>query len=116
MIPSKIFHHAPPRRLTHALNNFGMAIQILDRGSNGIDISRLHNDPLDAVAYYVARFARGDYRQAASCSFVDRLGAAFQTRRKNVYRSLIEIILGIAYESEDSDVVAPKFFQVRFCF
>src|SRR5436190_20141647 len=112
MVPGEIFHRALPRRRTHARDNLRMTIQMLDRGGNCIDISRLNNDSFDAVADDVAGFTGRNHRQSTSSRFVNRFSAPFQSRWKNVNRSLTEIILEIALETEDANIFAPEFLQV----
>src|SRR5256885_9724594 len=116
MVPGKIFYHALSRRGSHASDNLRTSIQMLDRGGDRIDIARLNNDSFHAVAHDVAGFAGRDHRQAASGRFVNRLRAALQSRRKNVNRSLIEIILEVALEPEDPNIFAAELFQIWFGF
>src|SRR4030081_968114 len=111
MVPGKIFHHALSCRRAHPRDNLRMAIQMLDRGGDRIDISRLNDNSFDTIAHYVARFACRDHGQAARCRFVNRLGAAFQTRWEYINRSWIEIILEVAAKTENAHVVAAEFFQ-----
>src|SRR5260370_1466003 len=113
MVPGEIFHHALSRRRTHAGANDWMAIQMLDRRGDCIDISRLDDDSFDTIADDVARFARSDHGQAARCRFVNRFGASFQTRWENINRALIEVILEIALKTENANVLAAEFFQMR---
>src|SRR5207253_9136510 len=74
------------------------------------------DESFHSFANDVALFTVSNYRQTTSSRFVNRLGAAFQPRRKNVNRSLIEIILEIALEAENANILAPEFFQIRLRF
>ena len=67
--------------------------------------------PFDAVVHDVAGFARGDLRQPAGRRFVDDLRAPFALRRENVDRPLAQIILHVAREPDDLDIVPPIFFR-----
>src|SRR2546430_5080983 len=116
MVPGEIFDDALPRRAAHALNNFRMAIQMLDRRRDCIDIAGLDDNSFHAIADDIAGFARGDHWQARRGRFVNGFGAAFESRRKNVNRSLVQIIFQIGFETEDANVFAPKLFQMRFRF
>src|SRR5258708_7883945 len=108
MVPGEMFHYSLARRRTHALDDFRMTIQMLDRTRDCIDISRLNNDSFDTVTHHVAGFAGGDHRQTASGSFVNRFGAALQARRENVNRSLIEIILEVALKTENANILETE--------
>ncbi len=81
-----------------------------------IDISRLNDDSFQAVAHHVARFAGRDYRQAGRGSFVNRFGAALEPRWENVNGTLLEIILEVALKTENANILAPEFFQMRLRF
>src|SRR5260370_25574352 len=116
MLPREIFHHALSGSGAHARNNLRMARQMLNRRRDCIDIAGLDDDSFHAVAHNVAGFTGGNHRQTTSGRFVNRLGAAFQPRRKNVNGSLIEIILEIAFEAENANILAPEFFQIRLRF
>jgi len=93
MIPGEVFNYAAPRCAAHPLDDFGMPTQVLERGSDGINISRFHDDSLHTITYHIARLAGGDLRQTAGGRFIGNLGAAFPLRRKNMDRALAEIIL-----------------------
>ncbi len=85
---------------------------MLDRGRDGIHVSGLNHNSFHAVADHVPRFAGGDHGQAGCGRFVNRFGATFQPRWKNVNRSLIEIILEIAFETENANILAPELLQI----
>src|SRR5207248_5431481 len=108
MVPGEIFHGALSRGRAHAFDNLRVSIQMLNRGRDCIDISWLNDDAFHAVADYIAGFARCDYRQTASGRFVNCFGASFQARRKNVNRSLIQIIIEVELESKDANIVASE--------
>src|ERR1700693_4587381 len=93
-----------------------MVIQMLDRGRDSIDVSRFDNDSFHSVADHVTGFARCDHWQSASRRLVNCFCAAFQSRWKNVDRPLVQIILEIALETENANVVSPEFLQVRLGF
>ena len=114
MVPCEIFHDPLPGRAAHLLDYLRVQIKMLERVRNRIDIARPHNDALDLVADYVSRFASGDLRQCAGRSFIGDFGASLPLRGKNVHRALTKIRLRILHETEDADVVAPKFLQVTF--
>ena len=116
MVPREIFHCALSRCAPHARDNLWTPIQMLDRGRDCIDISRLNDNSFYAIAHYVARFAGRDHGQAGGGRFVNRFGAAFQPRWKNVNRTLIEIILEIAFETENANILAPELLQIWFRF
>src|SRR5260370_20239066 len=116
MVPGEIFHCALSRCAPHARDNLRMAIQMLDRGRDGIDISRLNDNSFHAVAYHIPRFAGRDHGQAGGGRFVNRFGAAFQPRWKNVNRTLTEIILEIAFETDNANILAPELLQIWFRF
>src|SRR6266851_9401133 len=86
---------------------------MLERARDGIDVSGLNDDSLNAVADDVARFAGRDLRQTAGRRFVNNFRAALPLRWKNVHRALTETGLRVAHETESLDVLAPKSFQVR---
>ena len=86
MVPGEIFHYALPGRISHALDDFRMSIQMLQCRRDCIDVSRLNDDSFHAVTNDIAGFARCDDGQTAGGSFINGLRAAFPLRRKNVKR------------------------------
>ena len=51
---------------------------------------------------------RGDLRQSAGRRFVRDFRAAFPLRGENVDCSLVEIILWIANEPDNANIIAPE--------
>src|SRR5947207_2294251 len=86
---------------------------MLNRARDCLDIPGLNNDSFYAVPHHVTRLSRRNHRQSARGRFVNCFRAAFQTRRENVNRSLIEIVLGVALETENANVLTAEFFQMR---
>src|SRR5437016_12248867 len=112
MIPREIFHRALSRCAPHARDNLWTPIQMLDRGRDGIDISRLNDNSFYAIAHHVARFAGRDHGQAGGGRFVNSFGAAFQPRWKNVNRTLIEIIHVIELETENANMIDTEILKI----
>ena len=95
MVPREIFNYTTSRGAAHLLNDFRMPVQMLEGRCDCVDITRLHDNSFHAITHYIARFTRGDLGQSARCGFVCHFGAAFPLRRKNVYRTLVKIILRV---------------------
>src|SRR5437870_11613099 len=112
MVPREIFHCALSRCAPHARDNLWTPIQMLDRGRDCIDISRLNDNSFYAIAHDVARFAGRDHGQAGGGRFVNRIGAACQPRWKDVNRTLIELILEFAFETENANILTPECLQI----
>ena len=62
MVPGKIFHHVLASGHRHFGYHLGMSIKMFDRTSNGIDISRWHDNTVNAVTDDVAGFTRSALR------------------------------------------------------
>src|SRR6266704_2764355 len=93
-----------------------MSMQMLQCRCDGVDIPWLHDDSLNAIAHHVACLARSDLRQRARRCLICDFGAPLPLRRKNMHRGLVEIILRIAHESDDANIIAPKFLEIGLRF
>ena len=111
MVPRKIFHYTMPRGAPHPFNDFRMPMQMLEPRRDRFDISRLHDESLYAIAHNVTCLARGDLRQRAGSRFLRHFRAAFPLRGKIVDGALTEIILRIAYKSDNANIIAPELFE-----
>ena len=108
MVPGKILYNATSGGSAHFLHYFAMPIQMLERRRNCIHISGLYDDSLDSITDHITRLMRGDLRQSARCRFVRHFRAAFPLRGKNMNCPLVEIILRIANESDNANIIAPE--------
>src|ERR1044071_9530996 len=116
MVPRKIFNYTTSGGAAHLLHDLRMSMEMLQRRCDRIDITRPDDDAFDAVAHYIAGLTSGDLGQRARRGFVWHFGAAFPLRRKNMHRSLVQIILRVANKSHLSNVIAPELLQIRLRF
>src|SRR6476660_10328594 len=112
MVPGEILNHATSCGAAHLLNDLRMSIQMLQRSCDCLDISWFYDDSLNTIAHHIARLARSDLGQCARRRLIRDFGAPFPLRRKHMHRGLVEIILRIAHESDDANVIAPKFLEI----
>src|SRR6266403_331543 len=89
---------------------------MLERCRDRLDVSRSHNDSLDAVAHDVASFACGDLRQRAGGRLIGDFGATFPLRGENMNRALAKIIFRILHKSHEANVIAPELLEIRLRF
>src|SRR4029077_15803810 len=108
MVPGKILHDATSGGSAHFLHDFRMPIQMLKRRCNCVHISWLYDDSLNSITNHIARLARGDLRQSARRRFVRDFRAAFPLRGKNVDCPLVEIILRVAHEPDNTNIIPPE--------
>src|SRR5204863_7758176 len=76
MVPGEILNHAASCCAAHLVDYFRMGMQMFDRRRDRIDISRLHDDSLHAIAHQIACFACSDLWQTAGSRLVGDFGAA----------------------------------------
>jgi hypothetical protein len=93
-----------------------MTIKMLDGGGDGIDIARRHDNSIDPIAHNIAGLARHHLGQTARGRFVGHLGAALELGGKNVNGALGQMFLDRARKANRANVIAPKFFEIRFGF
>src|SRR5437870_10936071 len=108
MVPGKILDDATSGSGPHFVYDFRMPIQMLQRRRNCAHVSRLYDDSLNSTTDDIARLARGDLRQSARRRFVRDFGAAFPLRGENVDCPLVEIILRVAHEPNDTNIIPPE--------
>ncbi len=89
---------------------------MLERCGDRLNISRLHDNSIHAIAHNIARLARGDLRQPAGGCFICDFGATLPLRRKNMNRALAEIIFRIVHKSYNANVIAPELLEIRLRF
>src|SRR6267142_5577483 len=116
MVPCEIFNYATSRGAAHLLNDFRMPVQMLECRRDRVDVTWLHDNSFHAIAHHIACFTRGDLGQRTCRGFICHFGAAFPLRRKNMYRTLVKIILRVARKSHYPDVIAPELFEKRLRF
>src|SRR5438046_10319937 len=86
---------------------------MLERCGDRLNISRLDDNSIHAIAHNIARLARGDLRQPAGGCFICDFGATLPLRRQNANRALAEIIFRIVHKSHNANVIAPELLEIR---
>src|SRR6266404_8518196 len=89
---------------------------MLERCRDRLDVSRSHDDSLNAVAHDIASFACGDLRQRAGGRLIGDFCATFPLRGENMNCALAEIIFRIAHKSHKANVFAPELLEIRLRF
>src|SRR4030095_8419336 len=108
MVPGKILDNATSGGGAHFLHDLRVLIQMLQRRRNCVYISRLYDNAFDSITDYIDGFARGDLRQSGCRGLTRYFRAAFPLGGENVYCPLVEIILRIADEPDDANIIAPE--------
>ena len=116
MVPGKIFNHAFSCRRAHPFDQLRMIVEMLDGGSERINIRGWDNDSFDPIVNHVACFARRNLGQCASGGFIGDLRASLTLRREHVHRSLPQIFFDLLRKSDDFNIIAPEAFQVMLGF